>query len=244
MMKPIDLKDVRVFVEQNIGSFHKSRLDSLTKLKLNDIVKRKNPYLYKAKNILISGDLVKTILDAHLSSQEETIFGDFLEGLAIYINGKVYDGRKSSAVGIDLEFEKEEKRYIIAIKSGPHWGNSQQISRMRDNFIKAKRILRTSNSRIEVIAVNGCCYGKDNNPDKGDYFKLCGQRLWEFISGNGNLYPDIIEPLGYRAKEKNEEFFKQYAQIINMFTADFCDKFCINGDINWEALVRFNSSSI
>ena len=48
----INLNDLKIYVEQNIGGFHKSRLDSLRKLKLEDILKRKNPYLYKAKNIL------------------------------------------------------------------------------------------------------------------------------------------------------------------------------------------------
>ncbi len=242
-MQNINLDDLKTYVEQNIGGFHKSRLDSLRKLKLENILRRKNPYLYKAKNILVSGDLIKILLDAHLSSQEEGIFGNFLEGLAIFINSKVYGGKKSSAEGIDLEFDKDGKRYIVTIKSGPNWGNSRQISGMRDDFTKAKRILRTSNSKLEVIAVNGCCYGRDNRPDKGDYFKYCGQRFWEFISGDNKLYSDLIEPLGHRAKEKNDEFQRERAKIVNRFTEEFCDKFCTNGEINWEALVRFNSAS-
>jgi type II restriction endonuclease EcoO109I-like protein len=39
-----------------------------------------------------------------------------------------------------------------------------------------------------VVAVSGCCYGHENQPDKGDYLKLCGQRFWGFISGNRELY--------------------------------------------------------
>ncbi|MFQ5560028.1 MAG: PmeII family type II restriction endonuclease, partial [Nitrospinota bacterium] len=81
-----------------------------------------------------AGDFIKTILDAHLSSQEETLFGGFLEGLAIYICNQVYQGNKSSAEGIDLEFEKDSSKYIVSIKSGPHWGNSSQIKKMQDNF--------------------------------------------------------------------------------------------------------------
>jgi hypothetical protein len=68
--------------------------------------------------------------------------------------------------------------------------------------------------------------------------------FWEFISGNQDLYTDIIEPLGHKAKEKNESFISSYSQMINKFTfefgKDFCDK---EGSINWERLVRFNSSS-
>lgn len=113
---------------------------------------------------------------------------------------------------------------------------------MRDNFKKAKRVLRTSNSKLQIIAVNGCCYGIDNKPDKGDYFKYCGQQFWELISGNENLYIDIIEPLGHKAKDKTEEFVKSYSQIINKFTQEFSEDFCDDGIINWEKLVAFNSS--
>ena len=84
-MSSIKIDDVRNYVENNIGNFHSKRLESIEKLKLSIILKRKNPYLFKAKNILTSQDLVKTLLDAHLSSQEETIFGDFLENY--YFNG-------------------------------------------------------------------------------------------------------------------------------------------------------------
>jgi hypothetical protein len=90
--------------------------------------------------------------------------------------------------------------------------------------------------------VNGCCYGKDNQPDKGDYRKLCGQSFWEFISGDSDLYVKMIEPLGHKAKEKNEQFMKSYAKIINKFTLEFGQNFCKNGEIDWKKLVQFNSS--
>jgi len=243
MNTKLKLADVTAFVEKNIGGFHATRLRGLSNLKLTKILSRKNPYLFKAKNVLTANDLVKTLMDAHLSSQEETMFGDFLEELAIFICGKVYNGNKSSAEGIDLEFEKSSVRYIVSIKSGPHWGNSGQITKMRDNFKKAKRILGTNTSKKNIVAVNGCCYGREPSFDKGDYLKLCGQRFWEFISGEKDLYTKIIGPLGHRAKEKNEEFQEAYARIINRFTREFSDDFCSkNGEINWEKLVKLNSS--
>jgi len=66
--------------------------------------------------------------------------------------------------------------------------------------------------------------------------------FWEFISGNPDLYLNIIKPLGYSAREKNEEFDKEYAQIVNRFTFEFSRRFAINGEINWDALVKFNSA--
>ena len=115
---------------------------------------------------------------------------------------------------------------------------------MKEYFSKAKRTIRTSNSKIIVEPINGCCYGRDKNPDKGEYYKYCGQVFWEFISGDTDLYIDIIEPLGAKAKERNDEFFDAYAVVINKFTKDFSERFCIDGRINWEELVRFNSAKI
>ena len=243
-MKKVNLKDISQFVEQNIGTFHQKRIQSLDTLKLSQVLKRKNPYLFKAKYVLTAEQIIRGIVDAHISSNEETIFGDWLEGLAIFINGKVYGGKKSGITGIDLEFDNGGVRFIITIKSGPNWGNSSQIAKMISDFKTAKKALRTSNSKLNITAVNGCCYGKDNNSDKGEYFKYCGQKFWEFISGDNTLYTEIIEPLGHKAKEKNDDFMKSYSQMINKFTKEFANEYCDNtGNIDWKKLVEFNSSS-
>ncbi|MBS1517737.1 MAG: cytosolic protein [Bacteroidetes bacterium] len=242
-MKKINLKDVYQYVEKNIGTFHKKRIEGLDSLKLTKVLKRKNPYLFKTKYVLTADQIVRGIVDAHISSNEEAIFGDWLEGLAIYINKKVYNGYKSGISGIDLEFDTKKTRYIVTIKSGPNWGNSSQIKKMISDFNTAKKTLRTSNSNLTIVAINGCCYGRDNNPDKGNYFKYCGQKFWEFISANPNLYIEIIKPLEYKAKEKNDDFLKSYSQMINKFTRDFSVKFCKSkGEIDWIKLVRYNSS--
>ena len=199
--------------------------------------------MFRAKHLLTSEEIIRSLVDAHISSNEETIFGDWLEGLAIFINNKVYDGWKSGIQGIDLEFDHQDIRYIVNIKSGPNWGNSSQLSKMQSDFKTAQRTLRTSNSKLNITCVNGCCYGRDSNPDKGGYYKYCGQKFWQFISGNENLYTHIIEPLGYKAKEKNDDFIEAHSKQINLFTLEFGKLFChINGAINWEKLVKFNSS--
>ncbi|MDP1544981.1 MAG: PmeII family type II restriction endonuclease [Anaerolineales bacterium] len=240
-MQPIKLNEVNDFIRNNIGEFHERRDASLNTLKLQKVLSKKNPYLFKAKNINDAHDLVKLLLDAHLSSQEETIFGDFLEKLAIFVCEKVYKGAKSVAEGIDLEFTRDNIRYVVAVKSGPNWGNSSQIKRMVENFRQAKRILRTGNNQLNIQAINGCCYGRTGKPDKGDYMKICGQEFWEFISANDRIFVDIIEPMGYQAKERTEKFLTEYARVLNLFTKEFMDEFCDDGKIDWDRLVRFNS---
>ena len=138
--------------------------------------------------------------------------------------------------------DTDNTRYIVTIKSGPNWGNSSQIKKMLSDFSSAKKVLRTSGSNINVIAVNGCCTGRDSRPDKGTHFKFCGQRFWEFISNDENLYLEIIKPLGVSAKERNEDFQNSYVQAINKFTKEFLEEFCDEkGNINWEKILQLNS---
>lgn len=241
-MVQVTKQQITEYIEKNIQTFHQRRLEKLSELKLMEVLKRKNPYLYKAKNINTAQDLVEGILSAHLSSQEEGIFGSFLEGLAIYICGITFNGRKSAAEGIDLEVEIDGVYYIVVIKSGPNWANSEQLKKMKDSFIKATRILRTSGHKINVRAVNGCCYGREGREDKGEYLKLCGESFWTFISGQSTLYLEIIEPLGHEASERNLSFQAEYEKVLNKFTKEFLDKFCNeDGAIKWEEIVAINS---
>jgi len=237
-------KDIKKYVEVNIGTFHKKRIESLNKLKLEKILKRKNPYLYKAKYVQTAAEIVSGIVDAHISSSEEGIFGDWLEGLAIHINSRSFKGWKSGIEGMDLEFDKDKIRFVVSIKSGPNWGNSTQHKKLKDYFKTAKKSLRTSNSGIIVQPVLGICYGRNKNIDQGNYDRYCGQDFWEFISGNKNLYKEIIEPLGFKAKQKTEEYDKEYAKKTNLFVKEFSEKYCNeDGSINWSAIVEMNSKS-
>jgi hypothetical protein len=234
---------IEKFVEDNVPSFHQKRLESLASLKLDKVLQRKNPYLFKAKNINTAGELVKKILDAHLSSQEETIFGAFLENVAVYACELARQGRKSSTEGIDLEFDQDGVRYIVSIKSGPNWGNSSQIKKMKDNFRRAKVVLRQNGAVKNVVAVNGCCYGRDGKPDKGDYFKYCGEAFWTLVSGDSGLYLDLIEPVGHKAKQRNDAFQSEYDKATNRFTKSFIEEYCLpDGNIDWEKIVRLNSA--
>jgi len=214
-MNPLSIENIENYVETNIQMFHQSRLQSLSKIYLPKLLTRKNPYLFKVKNLELASELVKGILEAHISSSEETIFGDWLEGLAIYINRMVYGGRKSSANGIDLEFDKDDVRYLVSIKSGPNWGNSEQIKKMKQSFDSARKTLSTSKSKLNIVAVNGCCYGKCSIELKsGNYYKYCGQAFWEFISRDKDLYLKLIEPLGTQAKQRNDTFMDEYYALM------------------------------
>ena len=242
-MNAISDAEVTAYVEENIGAFHDRRLSALRSLRLLQLLRRKNPYLFKSKNIGTVSELVQSLLDAHLRAQEETLFGGFLEGLAIHVADVVHGGMKSGAAGIDLEFAKDGARYLVAIKSGPNWGNSAQVQKMQADFANATRILRQGRPVAHVVAVNGCCYGQDASPDKGNYIKLCGQEFWQLVSGDDEFYTRIIKPLGHRAAHHNEAFSARYSAVVNQFSIEFAERFCTaDGEIDWPRLVAFTSA--
>jgi hypothetical protein len=242
-MDKLNLSELSHYVEEHISLFHQRRLDYVnTKVHLKKILEHKNPYLFKAKNILTAYDLIKGFLDAYLQSQEETFFGEFMEGLAVFVCNKVYGAKKSELTGIDLEFEKNNILYLVEIKAGWNWGNSSQIKQLKSNFNNAITCLKSLTDK-EIIAVNGCCFGKKKNtkPYKDGYFKICGQEFWELITGEEDFYIRIIEPVGHKAKQKNEEFAEAYSILLNNFTLEFSKQFCMGGKIDWNRLLEFNS---
>lgn len=243
-MSALDLNAVSEFVNDNIDIFHSRKLGSLDGLKLKTLLKKKNPYLFRAKNITVASQLIEEILDAFLSSSEEKLFGDFLEALAVFVVARTYNGHKSSARGIDLEFMNDGTHYIVSIKSGPNWGNSSQQREQEDDFKDAVARLKQSRHTLNVQPVLGISYGKTRTSYLRGYLKVVGQNFWYLISGNKDLYTDIVEPIGYRAKEHNDAFLAGKNRIVNVFTQQFLAEYTVNGNINWTKLVALNSGNL
>lgn len=244
-MDPRDRQLLFGLVNAQIVSFHERRLARLAQIKIDDLLMRKNPYLFRTKNILTAGELISGIMEAFLSSSEEQMFGDFLEDLAVFVASQTCEGKKSTAQGIDLEFDRERTRYIVSVKSGVNWGNSSQVRRLKQDFQQAQKVLRQSQSIQTIQPVLGICYGKNRTTDNGLYVRVVGQRFWHFLSGDPNLYVDIIEPIGYQAKQRNEDFERKRSAIANRFTSTFIHRFCDqDGAIDWPRLVAFNSGNL
>lgn len=233
------------YVNDHIGFLHANRLNKITTLNLRDILKRKNPYLFRAKNLNTAEELVPSLLDAYLSSSEEELFGRFLEGLAIYVAEITSGGQKSSTEGLDLELTRDGVRYLVAIKSGPNWGNHSQYNDLKLRFRTAVRVLKQSHHAANVQPVLGICYGAFKTVNNGEYLKIGGQSFWHFVSGFPSLYMDMIEPIGYEAQKHDDNYRLQKAATYNRFISDFAAEFCdAQGRIDWAKLVQFNSGNM
>ena len=109
-----------------------------------------------------------------------------------------------------------------------------------------KAVIRVKQSRhgANVQSVLGICYGKTRTSYLRGYLKVVGQNFWYLISENKDLYTDIIEPIGHRAKEHNDAFHRDKGRVINRLTKEFIESFCDStGAIDWVRLVEFNSGN-
>ena len=244
-MKQLDLDSVRNYVNEHIVDFHQRKLKSLEELKLEKLL-TKNPYLFRAKNLVTPHELIDDLLTAFLSSPEEKLFWDFLEGLAVFVAEQTCDGHKSSAQGVDLEFFNNSTHYIVSIKSGPSWGNSSQRSKLEQDLKTAVARLKQSQRNINIQPVLGICYGRTKTTFLRGYMKITGQNFWYLISENPDLYTDIIDPVGHRADKHNEDFLIERKKIIGRFSHEIHERFFdpSSGLIDWVKLVQFNSGNL
>ena len=244
--KEIDLAQLREFIHDELHRFQESKLNKLNGLDLVKIIKRKNPYLYRYKNFGALEDLVKALVDATLSSSDETLFGVILERVAIKVCEQSFGGRKSMVEGIDLEFDRDNIRYIVSIKSGPNWGNSDQKKRMKQHFTQAHRIFQQGGYSQLVRAIEGCCYGQTSRMfNQGDYQKLCGREFWQLISGNRAMYQVVLDLIAEASKDNGRTYKCEYDMTIMRITEELSSIYMdFNGDIDWSKILEKNSTGV
>lgn len=69
-------KKLEEAISNSLENFHRSRLQDAQKLKLKTLLRRKNPYLYKALGYENAADFMSSLLESHLKESDETIFGN------------------------------------------------------------------------------------------------------------------------------------------------------------------------
>lgn len=232
--------DIKDYIEKRIASYYSGVIEDIQKLNLKNLLIRKNVYLLLVDGIDSVQELIEHLLTTKLHESKETKLGEALEDIARYVSGS----SKSKKEGIDLEYDKNNIHYLIQNKSGPNWGNSSQLKQMEKDFVIAQDLLKDQYSNI--ISINGCCYGFDNSPDKGNYIKLCGQEYWEFLTGDKNFYRSSIflDALKSGAVVYEKVFKQAYSELVAQFSKEFSSSFCkTDGTINWESFLELTSGS-
>jgi len=239
LKKTVDSKKLQNFIGNRLDEFYGSRLKKIDDLKLKTILRRKNPYLFKALNTEKASDLIEQILSAYISSSDETIFGDyFFEPIAKEFSGGVV----SPSEGVDVAVETDDRYVAYAVKSGPNPFNSSAKKRQNDEFSSLKsRLLKLRKQYDPVLAYS---YGRKITPPKKNkiYREIAGQAFWEELTGDSEFYLKLITLMGDIPRKHMQKYKPQWDAAINRLTREFSGEFCLsNGQIDWEKLVKFVS---
>lgn len=234
-----DEEEVIRAISHALNEFYMSLTKTLDDINIDKILKRKNPYLYRAKGINNATQVVDGILSAYVSSSEETIFGNtFFEPIAIVVSG----GQKAVTEGVDITVDKDNTIYSIAVKSGTSVFNADSRKRQEQNFQSAqKRAQQAHNAFMPVV---GYGYGKKKVSIKNEKFykELAGKDFWEWLTGDPAFYTKIIAYMGTKPDEFATHFEDSYNKAENRMIRDFTTKYCKDdGSIDWDKLIKFNS---
>ncbi len=242
--KEFDNEAITNQIAKCIEGFYTALINSLDNLKLKNVILRKNPYLFKIKGISSASEIVNSLLSAHVSSSEETIFGnEFFEPIAIFASG---GNNKALAEGIDIKVETEDAIYAIAVKSGTNVFNAASKKKQEQSFVAAQKLANQARKRF--IPIIGYGYGRKNQSNRGKpkiYSELAGQRFWREITGDDKFYIKLATFMDGHPEKYIEKFKDAYNRALNRFVMEFTKDFCKDdGSIYWEKLIEYNSSEI
>ena len=237
-----DEQEVVKAVATALETFYANLIEKIDGLNIKKVMKRKNPYLYRAKAMQSASEIVESVLTAFVSSSEETIFGNcFFEPIAIAASG----GNKALAEGIDIMIQDNTTNTIsaIAVKSGPAVFNADSKKRKEQNFMVASKLAQQVKARYEAYI--GYCYGKKKDSGRGKpkmYQELAGKRFWTELTGDEDFYIKIIGYMGTMPEKYVADYKESYNKAANRLVREFSNSFCKeDGSIDWEKLVEFNS---
>ena len=227
-----------------IRNFYDALTNKIDRVSIRDVMRHKNPYLYRARAVVSATEIVDAVLRATVSSSEETIFGNlFFEPLALAVSG----GNKSTAQGLDIDIANPSANEIIgiAVKSGTSIFNSSSKKKQDEDMRKARTRVQQSRG-VHFKGIVGYGYGRKKSGSKGSYIfeELAGQAFWEFLTGEPDFYKKIADYMDGAPAKYAASFKEHYTLAENRLLKQFVDAFCKDdGSIDWDKLIEFNSGS-
>lgn len=223
-----------------LDNFYTSLIKKIDSLDIKSIMKRKNPYLFRAKAMNGAAQIVEAILAAFISSSEETIFGNvFFEPIAT----AAVQGQKALAEGVDIMVERDNTIYAIAVKSGTSVFNADSRKKQEQNFLAASKLAQQARKRF--VPIVGYGYGRKRTSNRGlpkFYIELAGKEFWKELTGDEEFYIKLIRYMDKLPEKYVENFESSYQKALNRLVREFTVEFCLeDGSIDWEKLVKFNS---
>ena len=235
-------------VAELLAVLYERRFAQLSTLTLTKLL-NKNPYLYRAVGIQRPDDLLDGLLDARISSSDETIFGnEFFEPLALWAAGAAKIPGRTVSVGAgagqDISIESATEYFAISVKSGTNIFNSQSDKGQKTEFDQLEARLKKLKKAFHKVV--GFGYGRQAAPKVATaIMKKAGQDFWELLTAEPDFYvrmsDAISKPAAIHKAAFDEALLKKHSELLRQFMIEFVE---IDGTVRWNRVVEFNSARV
>jgi hypothetical protein len=196
-------------MEQNIvNSIVLESLKGLKRIKRKEIsfpklLSKCNPYELVV-NCQTVESLVDFIMGSHKQTSSQTIWGNYLESIAVKVCEKNLNGIKSKEECTDIEWFCDGVKHFRGWKSSPKWCNADQKSVVN---LKETELKNTEDFGSYKVLTS---YGKTTKRiTTNSFVQLSGQEAWEEISNDNELYNKIMVGI-----ELNRNIIVQFIESI------------------------------
>ena len=255
---PVKIEDVEKEIRKNLQEHRKRCLESCNELTLDKFLKSTN-FLEICSRYFSIENFINKEVSSRNSLSRQGMFGHFLQGVVIIMAGanSHFSSNPTHDVGagdVLITNEITGISYLLELKSGENTCNGGGRKNMEAQFIKHKQTSNSNNKSrskknplkcmIAIVSSNKLII-KINKPKYGfgvigvDYV-LGGQALWTFLTGNPNIYLDLMEithegTFEYEAalKEADEQTTKRLIDELNMRELN-----------SWEKLLKFSCANM
>ena len=214
------------------SSFAHPFADKLRSLNIKDIIKNKNPYLYRASGIITCEELVRRAFQDSVSASPEGYFGAFFEGVARIISG----GIKPVGGGeVDLDVRSGNTAHLYVIKSGAKGFNDSSRDKAERDLESAER--RLWQDRITTRKKIAFAYGRKKSDIKRGIEVLSSNQFWAETSGDQEFYKKLLDVCAELAPLYTADMAAPYEGLLAQAHELFCD----DNTVDWDKVLRLVS---
>ena len=226
----------RRFLRQRVVNLERLTLADLT---FNVVLLRANATMLE---LCDAETLLRYRLAQHVERGSVTAFGTTLQTIS-----KDIAGHATGVAGADIMLVRNNRRYYIQVKSGPHTAN-------RDIAQNIGALLNSARARDpDAVCMFGVCYARPDQISaivKGQLQRAgvglrVGREFWEFISGDAECLNELLGLAGEAAGEAppgEASFAERVEQKLDSLVAEFSGRYGRTlDDQAWASFLADNS---
>lgn len=182
------------------------------KLRASELLYNANPFMLavETEGHPKASNLAEHLIQRRLSHSRETILGSTQEELVRrFAQLRWGNAFKSSAPGIDIEWEDNGVRQLVNVKSTTEWANSPARASHIQSFRDVRSRLRDQQTRSVLFVTAGADKEWENN----NFYVYRGNAAWRWVTGM-NLEQMLIKEMVDVAQRHRQLYRREVRKAV------------------------------